>query len=286
MRVVFDTNALSNESFDLLAASPLRKLARSGRIKPVFGHVFMEETMRTYGAERRRADLVNRRLPFLADTATLICNDFLEIWHSELVQGKGIHARIFMTPLARERLIAAWRNVPADGSWGAWNESAVAREEEDRKREAQKQTLRGIRDEIIAWKMKVNYDPDKHGIPNLLRYVADNLVFAGKLFIPALVKSKNPQEVAARWSSAPDAYPYFTTFVKNMLYVAHHAATRPDAIDLNAQADLDVMTHLLHADALVSNERRFMRTAFDDLWRPRRKVLFTANYFASFLSKL
>ena len=71
-----------------------------------------------------------------------------------------------------------------------------------------------------------------------------------------------------------------------MLYIAHHAATRPDAIDLNAQADLDVMTHLLHADVLVSNETKFLRTAFDDLWRPRRKVLLTAKDFAAFLAKL
>ena len=46
MRVIFDTNALSNESFDQLEASPMRDLVRRGRIKPVYGHVFIEETMR------------------------------------------------------------------------------------------------------------------------------------------------------------------------------------------------------------------------------------------------
>jgi hypothetical protein len=286
MRVVFDTNALSNNSFDLLEASPMRDLVRRGRIKPVYGHVFIEETMRTYGSDKRRADLVARRLPFLADTAALICNDFLDIWQSELIQSRGIHARIFMQSKTRARLVAAWRNVPADGSWRAWNESADARQEEDRKRAVQKDISRGIRDEIVAWKREVSYAPSRHGISELQRYIAENLVFAGKLFIATLVKSKNPTEVANRWSRGPDAYPFFTTFVKNMLYIAHHAATRPDAIDLNAQADLDVMTHLIHAEVLVSNETRFMRTAFEDLWRPRKKVLFTASEFAMFLTKL
>lgn len=286
MRVVFDTNVLSNESFDLLEASQMRVLVRRGQTKPVYGHVLIEETMRTYGSDRRRADLVARRLPFLADTATLICNDFLEIWHSELVQGRGIHARIFMEAKERDRLIAAWRNVPADGSWRAWNESAAARQEEYRKRDAQRQTSRGIRDEMVAWKRKVDYDPYKHGFTDFQRYIAENLVYAGKLFIRALVGSKDPQELAIRWSRSPAAYPFFTTFVKNMLYIAHHAATRSDAIDLNAQADLDLMTHLLHSDILVSNETRFMRTAFEDLWRPRKKVLFTASEFASFLATL
>lgn len=135
-------------------------------------------------------------------------------------------------------------------------------------------------------KQDVCYDPKKHGVADLRGYINTNLEFAGKLFIPALVKSRNPVEVANRWARSPDFYPYFTTFVKNMLYIAHHAATRPNAIDLNAQADLDIMTHLLHADALVSNEKRFMRKAFDDLWRPKRKVLFTSPEFATFLLKL
>ena len=82
-------------------------------------------------------------------------------------------------------------------------------------------------------------------------------------------------------------YPYFTTFVINMLYIAHHAMTKPsDKIDLNAQADLDLMTHLLRADALVSNETGFLRQAFDDLWRPRGKVIFTSQQFTDFIQML
>lgn len=286
MRIVFDTNALSNESFDLLEASPMRELCRKGRIAPVYGHVFIEETLRTYGSERRRADLVTRRLPFLADTATFICNDFLEIWHSELVQGRGVNARVFMKAKARDRLLAAWRNVPPDGSWRAWHASTAAREEEDRKRAAQKQTSQGIRDEIVAWKQNAGYDPKRHGTPDLRRYIDANLVYGGKQFISALIQCHNPDAVADRWARDPSAYPFFTTFVKNMFYIAHHAATMPNSIDLNAQADMDVMTHLLHVDVLVSNEARFLRTAFNDVWRPKGKVMFTSSEFAAFLRKL
>ncbi len=66
-----------------------------------------------------------------------------------------------------------------------------------------------------------------------------------------------------------------------------YAATRPnDRIDLNAQADLDLMTHLLRADALVSNETGLLRNAFNDIWRPRGKVLFSSQEFADFIKKL
>ena len=100
-----------------------------------------------------------------------------------------------------------------------------------------------------------------------------------------LVKCKNPKAVADRWSRAKTQYPYFTTFVINMLYIAHYAMIKANSgIDLNAQADLDLMTHLLRADVLVSNETGFLRTAFDDLWRPRGKVIFTSEQFADFTS--
>jgi hypothetical protein len=46
------------------------------------------------------------------------------------------------------------------------------------------------------------------------------------------------------------------------------------------------MTHLLRADALVSNETGFLRYAFDDLWRPKGKVLFNSQQFVAFLEKI
>lgn len=82
-------------------------------------------------------------------------------------------------------------------------------------------------------------------------------------------------------------YPYFSQFVINNLYMAYHAMTKNnDALDENAQVDLDLMTYLLNADVLVSNETKFLKCAFDDMWKPRRKVLFTSAEFANFIQKL
>jgi len=46
------------------------------------------------------------------------------------------------------------------------------------------------------------------------------------------------------------------------------------------------MTHLLHADILVSNETGFLKRAFEDLWRPKNKVIFTSQEFVAFINKL
>ena len=45
------------------------------------------------------------------------------------------------------------------------------------------------------------------------------------------------------------------------------------------------MAHLLHAEVLVSNEKGFLRTAFDDIWKPRGKGLMTGLEFLQYLNK-
>ena len=46
------------------------------------------------------------------------------------------------------------------------------------------------------------------------------------------------------------------------------------------------MTHLLHADVLVSNETGFLKHAFGQIWLPQGKVLFTSEQFAAHISKM
>lgn len=286
LRVVFDTNAFSPGNFELLEQGPMRKLCRNDRIAPIYGHVFVEETLRAYGVERKREELVKRWLPFVVDTADRICNDFVGIWHEELVQGRGPNTRIFMPRRNYERFVSRVQNIPLDGSWNAWDATQEERDIDDRKRAAQREISKSIRKEVADWRKVVRYDPKKHGASHLDEYLEKEVDHAGREFLPALVKCKNQRAVTDRWSRAKAQYPYFTNFVMNMLYMAHHAMTKVnDGIDLNAQADLDLMTHLLHADVLVSNETGFLRTAFEDLWRPRGKVIFTSQQFVDLIAR-
>lgn len=87
LRVIFDTNVFSPDTFEMLEKSPIRKLCASGRLVAIYGHVFLEETLRAYGVTDRREDLVKRWLPFIADTVDRFCEDFVVIWHRELVEG-------------------------------------------------------------------------------------------------------------------------------------------------------------------------------------------------------
>jgi len=71
-----------------------------------------------------------------------------------------------------------------------------------------------------------------------------------------------------------------------MAYLGYYAGHVEQAIDKNAQADLNLLSLLLNADIVVSNERRFLRTAFQELWAPHGKTLFTVPEFVEFMKKL
>ncbi|QEL56865.1 hypothetical protein [Chromobacterium paludis] len=287
LRVIFDTNAFTPENFELLEKGPLIQLCKMGRIRPIYSHVFLEETFRAYGHHIKRDDLVKRWIPLITATADRFCDDFLTIWHRELVQARGIHTNIYLKPRAQRRLIESLAHIPLDGTWTAWHDSKPARDIEDQKRTAQRQISKEIRLEVATWRKKVNYSSQRHGLPDYHQYLNSELDHMGRELINSQVHCHNPIEVAYRWSRNKYAYPYFTKFVENILYIAFFAMTRQsEKIDHNAQADLDLMTHLLRADALVSNEAGFLRSAFDDLWRPKGKVIFTSQEFATFIKKL
>lgn len=229
IRVVFDSNIFSLESFDALETSPLRRLFAARRVSPIYGHVFIEETLRAYGSSGKRDQLVTRWLPFIVATCDCICNDFNEIFHEELVRGRGPNARKFMKRLDYERLKKRFPHVPLDGTWLAWRTSKAERDLDNQKRAAQREISKEIRAEVVDWKKAIRYRAEKHGIPNFGKYIQTEIDSAGREFISAIIKTRNPREVGNRWSRDKNFYPYFTEFVYDMLYMSYYAMTKPDA---------------------------------------------------------
>jgi hypothetical protein len=288
LRIVFDTNAFMQGNFELLEQGPMRKLCHSGRIVPVYSDALIEETLNAYMIERKRDDLIKRWLPFIVDTAgQKICKLLDSIWHEELVQGRGLNARIFMTRRDYERFVEGISSIPMDGSWELWHSSQSERDIEKKKRASMREVLGLMRQEIADRPKSAGYHSEKYGASNLGIFLESEVDYTGDQLIHSIFKANGPHAISGRWSRAKKQYPYFSQFVVNNLYMAYHAMTKSNnALDENAQVDLDLMTRLLHADVLVSNEKGFLKCAFNDLWRPQRKVLFTSSEFADFMQKL
>ena len=85
------------------------------------------------------------------------------------------------------------------------------------------------------------------------------------------------------WARNPARYPHYTAFVEGFTYAMFHAAEKHnEKIDRNSQADYEQLALLTKTDAIISNDQAFFRQAFDTIWRPRGKRIFTAEEFAVF----
>lgn len=285
-RVVFDTNVFTRESFDLLERSPMRSLCKSGRVTPLYGDIFLEEMLWAYGGSKRR-DLVERWLPFIERTVDRFCAPIPDILHRELVQGHGLKTNIFMPKRDQEWLLLRMRQLPLEGTCDVWEATKRDREQRTRSQQAEHQIMVGIRNKLAKGRKDGTFNPKNDPQRELKNHLKANIDFAGHQLLSVHVPCKNPNAVARRWARMKNHYPYFSTLVSNFLYRCHYSAVRVnDAIDPNGHADLNIMVHLLHADAVISNEQGFFRKAFDDLWRVKGKRIFTTPEFVRFLANL
>lgn len=287
LRVVFDSNAFGEGAFELLHESPMRSLCRRGRIIPIYGHIFQEETLRAYGNARKRDALLGRWLPFIFNTTSQLCREHTDIWHEELVQGRRRKARIFLSGTNTRKFIARLKALPPDGSWPNLREALGAWAREAEKVRRMKERLVSLRKDVGSMHQLARYDSRRHGPISFARFVTSEVEYAGRAMLDQTIDSHYSLAVANRWALSMKDYPFFTEFVVGVLYMVFHAIARDrEPMDLNAQADLELMAHLLHGDVLVSNETGFLRQAFLDLWQPRGRVMFTSAAFADLLWKM
>lgn len=287
-RVVLDTNVFSEEHFDALETSPIKSLVKNGRVELLYGDVFLEEIAQAYISDRARPLLVHRWLPFILGTAERLCDELQAIWHKELVQGRGANASMYMNSREYQGVVNEFANLPVDGSWNFVAATQVDRDEAKTRKLAQRELSKRMREEVsrglrakpLQVVNKKNRSVSQKDRDDLVLHIGQNI-------IERHIDARNPRSVASQWARNLAGYPYFTQFAVNQVYKEIHFMTSHSApIDLNAQADLDIMTHLLHADALVSNETGFMNTAFNDLWHPKGRVMFTTPRFVELLHKL
>ena len=83
------------------------------------------------------------------------------------------------------------------------------------------------------------------------------------------------------WAGHKDRCPFFTAWVKGILYsdfyAAHYKGHKGLKIDEHPQADIEHLLYLEQADVLVSEDKKFMRQAFIDLYRDRGKQYWTLD---------
>ena len=292
LRVIFDRSAFHGSRYQALKDSRLRDLCRRGRIEVFHTFVFINETIASVSAGERAADW-----PEHLQFALEICNGgiFLtkeQIWHEEIVAGRGKFARNLLPEhpnknyFSRPQLVDRLQEVASTGDPSPeWSDTEGMRMDNRQKRRNQRTIMLDARNEVARIRRERGItDPfDSYTFAELCN---DSLLHTGRDLMD-LVCARRAASLTDQWARCPQRFPFYSAFIEGILYAFHHAVTRQnDPVDENAQLDYEQLCYLTWADIVVSDDQKFFRQTFEDIWKPRGKRFETAESFAALANRI
>ena len=108
-------------------------------------------------------------------------------------------------------------------------------------------------------------------------FVKTNFNKSAKIFLESRFNASN--EIIDMFMAHPEKYPYCLGLIKGRLFINYYAACKHNApLDKNDREDFEYLLYLKNADILVSDDRGFLKEAFDCLYGKKKK-LFTLDDF-------
>ncbi len=288
-RVIFDRSAFHGISFDELIQSPLLRLSRARRIAVYHTASLIEETASLYLKERNR-DVLRKQLPFILD----ICNERWlrpteDIWVKELVERDDQKRVIFVPNSEREYTESILRKMAFENFIDPTDLNQIRIEKDEIKQRSKRlhDVFVEMRDDVAQKIRKIGAKPSKKSSFEHFAEEHLNDFGCGILTRHLKVKHNTTSTMCQRWVENKIRYPYVTAFMTGMLYGAYYAMTEPNQkVDINTQMDIEQLSYMVGVDIIVSNEQKFMKTAFDTLWLQHRKRYMTTSEFVLFIDSM
>jgi len=289
-RIIFDRSAFHGDHFEYLLGSPLLRLAQTRQISIYHTASLIEETASLYMKEGNRP-LLRKQIHFILE----ICKDrWLQptevMWVKELVELSDQKQTVFVPKRTRHEMEGVLRGLALDElpiDENDFRETFDAKMSIKQKSKRLRSALVQMRKDI-GQKLKESGKTLSQDKPAFQELVEKHLTEMGTdilmrhLDVHADMKSM----ICDRWAETPSRFPYYTAFATGMLYAAYYAMTEhSQKIDINTQMDVEHLTYLHGTDILVSNDIKFMKSAFDELWEPKGKRFMTTEQFVGYLQR-
>ena len=286
LTIIFDRSAFHGPAFDRLAQSPLAQLARAGKLLVHHTPVFLEETLAMYEKERHRVAL-QRQIEFILG----VCNgDWFrppdEIYRQELLRKRSRRSLLIQTEIRADVERRVRYGVFSKPVWPQFEAAQTERNLERTKRVRQREILVEMRGKVVEELAKLPASVAREQTPwQVVR--ERELNYVGSQIIELRMAFRHSEQIARAWCADKERYPYFTSFAEGFLYIRYCATAKSNMrIDRNAQADIQQLSYLHSADCIVANDTRFMKDAFDTLWKPKGKLFFTTDAFVGYIQQI
>lgn len=292
--MIFDLSAFAREKLERLMSCGLLALCQKRQVLVPHTPTFVVELLGGFTGQSFHEGS-RLELKFALD----ICNGGLfedrdEIFRDEIARGRGKNARVRMPArpnrfqVSENTVIERLRDVTRTGdiSWFLDTSQALRQKAIFGQKNA-KRTAIDMREEVAQGKSRLPRTKTSEIPESVFRAsVRAERVRLGRQLI-LRENWRGAAGYADKWASMPDGYPFFTLFVDSILFQYFIAMMYPaEKIDINAQKDLEVLLYLSHADAVVSDDNKFFRSAFEMLWLPKGKRMFGSEEFAELCTRL
>ena len=287
MKIIFDRSAFHGEDFDLLKSSRLSELVREREVLVFHTMVLLEETLRMI---ERHGNELKRQWPFLRS----ICNagwfkplllaqppELKSVCEEEL-DGDNKDDNWPVVPSKHRSVVEAQLDNIIAGT-ASLSEVDNAKEKWDqnhRAKDSNKKLLRHFRErpfirkgQSFAEYYQVSRD-------------ANASILSGQL-ASSRPRFKFDFWNLNVWRSNTNQFPHFAAFVELYTYAEYDAQKNRNAkLDSNWLQDSDQLSFLVDVDMIVSSDKNFMKRAFNELWKPRGKRMFTPEEFVEALNRI
>lgn len=275
IKILLDRSIFHGEKFNLLLDSPLARLSSSFKFSIYGSPILIEETLRLWFKGQK--DIAAKHLKYIFDiTNTRWFKSRGEIWIQELDLIGRSYKYFFMS---REEVEETRRNLSykiIEGNLDPKEEPAFRQQLAEQYRKDS-----NIREDLL--KMRSDVSEKLRGVGKTRRdikqgfgdYCLQNIDSTGEELIRRHLPSLVDMEDRIRaWKANKDLYPYFTCWVKDFLFLSFHAMSEPnDRVDRNAIRDIGQLVDLQGLDIMVSDDNRFMKTAFLEFYEKSKKFM-------------
>ncbi len=292
-RILLDRSIFNGKDFAELKAIPFKALDSAGVLHVHVTPMLVAETLGLWLRDGSTVE-VREHLQFISRiTKKRWFNDNFAIFKDELC-AKTLRSDYHLLPKETQ---AIWQQeISAIVAGGTARDKLTQRvREKVQKEQTRARNLREIGKRVradIATKFRMARPDAKLSqvdVREAWNIVSQNNLdeFGKGLIVRRPLYRAGRREMAiTRWLQQKERCPYFTDWVKGLLYMQFYAGRHQSSpLDENAQADIQHLIYLRHADVMVSEEKGFMRQAFVDLYESQGKQYWNVADLENFVTE-
>jgi len=282
VKILFDSSIIDKNKVAELENSPIKKLINKGSLKIYGNPHLIDESVCGYNQNK---EIVSKNLKYYLSIVNgrwlRKIHEIIKLEHFGHNYGKKYW---FYTEEEQNYFTSKIKHLYIEMNISETDVQLQSKEytkfKEDKKI-PQKETYKRIREDFprLAKMNGKNHLRAKTDYPFSLYYI--EAVDSACLFELNTYEIEDINILYEKWKTSINDYPFFTAWLKSLLYLSYYSQIGDKSLDINANDDIMHICLMHDIDIFVSADTHFMKAAFENI-HPHKKLM-TFSEFLKFI---